>query len=118
MEQVESPAQTVEDLRDGENAGAGGGELEREGQVVEASAELGDRLVRLEPRALTEELDRFRARERRHGVVDLPTDPQHLPAGDQEAQVRARLEQLRELGCRLDHLLEVVEQQEELTLAD
>ena len=97
---------------------AGGGELECERQVVEPAAELGDRLVRLEPRALAEELDRLRLGERRHRVLDLAADPQQLPARDQEPQVGAGLEQLRELGRRLDDLLEVVEQQQKLALAD
>ena len=68
--------------------------------------------------ALAEELDRLRLGERRHRVLDLAADPQQLPARDQELQVGAGLEQLRELGRRLDHLLEVVEQQQELALAD
>ena len=118
LEQVESLREPVEDLRGSEDAGAGGGELESERQVVEPAAELGDRLVRLEPRALAEELDRLRLGERGHGVLDLAPDAEELPARDQEAQVGARLEQLRELGRRLDHLLEVVEQQQELALAD
>ena len=52
------------------------------------------------------------------GYSTSPADPQQLPARDQEPQVGAGLEQLRELGRRLDHLLEVVEQQQELALGD
>ena len=93
LEEVESLAEPVEDLRGREDARAGGGELERERQVVEAPAELGDRLVRLEARALAEELDSLRLGERRHRVLDLAADPQQLPARDQELQVGAGLEQ-------------------------
>ena len=117
LEQVESLAEPVEDLRGGEDTRAGGGELDRERQLVEPAAELGDRLVRLEARALAEELDRLRLRERRHRVVDLALIrsssrlvTRSLRLGRPRAAARA--------GRRLDHLLEVVEQQQELALAD
>ena len=118
LEQVEPLREALEDLRRGEDARARGGELERERQVVEAAAELGDRLVRLEPRALAEELDRLGLGQRRDRVLDLAADAQQLAARDEQLQVRAALEQLAELGRRLDHLLEVVEQQQQLALAD
>jgi hypothetical protein len=93
LEQVESLPSRLEDLRRSEDARAGGGQLERERQLVEPAAELGDRLVRLEARALAEELDRLRLGERRHRVVDLAADPQQFPARDEEPQVGASLEQ-------------------------
>ena len=58
LEQVEPLRETLEDLRRREDARARGGQLDRERQVVQPPAELGDRLVRCEPRALTEQLDR------------------------------------------------------------
>ena len=85
--------EALEDLRRGEDARPRGGQLERERQVVEAPAELGDRLVRLEPRARAEELDRLRLGQRRHRVLDLAADPQQLAARDEQLQVRAALEQ-------------------------
>ena len=118
LEQIESLAETVEDLRGREHTRAGGSELDRERQIVESAAELGDRLVRIETRALAKQFDRLRLGERWHRVVDLARDPQQLPAGDQEPQVRARLEQLRKLRSRLHHLLEVVEQQQQLPVCD
>ena len=52
------------------------------------------------------------------GILDLPPDAQQLAARHQEAEVRAGLEQRRELRGGLHHLLEVVQQQEQLALAD
>ena len=80
LEQVESLREPVEDLRGSQDAGAGGGELESERHVVQPAAELGDRLVRLEPRALAEQFDRLRRDERGHGVLDLAPDPEELSA--------------------------------------
>jgi hypothetical protein len=116
LEQVEPLAESIEDLRGSKHAAACRSELDRERQLVEAATELGDRLVGLERCALAEELDRLRLGERRHRVLDLAIDPQQLPAGDEKPQVGAGFEQLRELGRRLGHLLEVVEQQQKLTL--
>src|SRR5438105_3106500 len=85
------------------------GRLERERQVVEAPAELGDRLVRLETRTPGEQLDRLQLGERWDGVLDLAPDAKKLAARDQELQIRTGLEQRGELGAGVDHLLEVVE---------
>ena len=48
------------------------------------------------------------------GYSTSTADPQKLPARDQELQVGAGREQLREFRGRLDHLLEVVDQEQEL----
>ena len=56
--------------------------------------------------------------ERRDRVLDFAPDAQELPARDEHRQLGAALEQRRELGRRLDHLLQVVEQEEQLALAD
>ena len=45
-------------------------------------------------------------------------DAQQFAARDQQRQVRTGGEKLRELGRRLDHLLEVVEEEQHLPLAD
>src|SRR2546430_7893311 len=84
LQQVESLAQRVEDLLGSEDARPGGGELDGERQLVQAPAELGDHPVRLEPRALAEELDRLRLGQGRDRILDLTADPQELPARDQE----------------------------------
>ena len=53
-----------------------------------------------------------------HLVLDLAANPQQLPGGDQQHQVGTRLDQLRELRRRVDDLLQVVQQQQQLPLAD
>ena len=118
LEEVEPLREALEDLPRRERLRARGGELDRERQVVEARAELGDLVARLEPGALAEERDGLGRGERRHRVLDLALDAQELAAGDEQRQVGAGAEQRRELGRRLDHLLEVVEQEEQLALAD
>ena len=108
FEQVESTAKPIEDLWGRKDVSSGGRKLDRERQLIEAPAELGDRLVGFEAGAFAEELHRLRLGERLHRVADLPIYAQQLPARDKESQVRASLEQLRQLGGGLDHLLEVV----------
>ena len=68
--------------------------------------------------ALAEERDGLGLGERRHRVLDLALDAQELAAGDEQREVGAGAEERRELGRRLDHLLEVVEQEQQLALAD
>ena len=51
-------------------------------------------------------------------VLDLATDAKQLAGGDEHPEVRTRLGKRGKLRCCLDHLLEVVEQQEKLTFAD
>ncbi len=72
----------------------------------------------LEPGAGAEEIERLELRQRRHGILDFPPDAQQLAARHQETEVRAGLEQRRELRGGVHQLLEVVEQQEQLALAD
>ena len=111
--------EALDELPRREHARSRGGELDRQRQVVEAAAELLDRRRRPQRRErAAEELDRVRLGERRHGVLDLAADAQQLAARHEQAQVRTRLDQPRELGRRVDHLLEVVEQQQQLALAD
>ena len=66
FEQVEPLRQALEDLGPGNDARSGGGQLERERELVQAPAELGDRLVGLEPGAGAEELDAFALLQGRH----------------------------------------------------
>ena len=118
LEQVEPLGEALEDLGRREDARSRGGQLDSERQLVEAPAELGNRLVRLEPRAHAEKVDRLLLRKRRHWVLHLARDPQQLAARDEELQIGAGLEQPSQLGGRLDHLLEVVEQEQQLALCD
>jgi hypothetical protein len=117
-EQIESLGEAFEDLRRGERFRAGGGELDRERQVVEASAELGDLSGTFEPGALAEERDRLGRGEWRHLVLDLPLDAKELAARHEQGEARAALEESRKLWSGLDHLLQVVEEEEHLPLAD
>jgi hypothetical protein len=65
-----------------------------------------------------EQFDRFGLGEGKHRVLDLSSHPKQLPARDEELEVGAGLDQRGERGRRLDHLLEIVEQKQELALAD
>jgi hypothetical protein len=56
--------------------------------------------------------------EGRNRVLDLALQAQQLTARDEQRQVGAAGDKSRELGRGFDHLLQVVEQQEHLPLAD
>ena len=93
-------------------------ELEREREVVEATADRRDSRIGLEPRVDgpcpgQEEADRLLVRERRHRVLLLPRQAERLPARHEQDEVRAGGEHLGDPGCGLHDLLEVVEQQEQ-----
>ena len=118
LEQVEALREALEDLSRRERLGARGGELDGERQLVESDAELGDLLARLEAGALTEQRHGLGRGERRHRVLDFALDAQELAARHEHVQIGAGAEQRRQLGRRLDHLLQVVEQQEQLAFAD
>ena len=68
--------------------------------------------------ARAEELDRLRLGERRDRVLHLAAHAQQLTARDKHREVRAGLDERREFRRRLDDLLEVVEQDQQLALAD
>ena len=69
-------------------------------------------------RARGEQLDGVVGRERVDGIEMLGGDPQRNPARDDEPQLRASARQLRNVGRRVDDLLEVVEHEQHLTIAD
>jgi hypothetical protein len=83
--------------------------------MVDAAADLRDRSkVGVHDRAhgtraLSKELDRGRLGERSQRVLTLAGDAERLAARDDDAQVRARREQVAHRRRRVDHLLEVVE---------
>ena len=74
--------EALEDLGGGEDFRAGGGELDREREVVQTSAELCDLLCRFELGALAEERDGLWCSKRRHRVLDLALHAQELTARD------------------------------------
>jgi hypothetical protein len=55
---------------------------------------------------------RRRQRQRRHRELVLAVQVQHGPAGDQHLQPRRRCQQLGDQRCRVEDLLEVVQQQQ------
>ena len=68
--------------------------------------------------ALPKQLDRGRLGQRLERVLALGRDPQHLAARAEHLEARAAREQLRELAGRIDDLLEVVEHDQHLAVAD
>ena len=111
--------QPLEDLRRREHARPRGGELDASGR----SSRRG-RAPSTASSGSSRERARRRARPPRGrasggtGYSTSPCDAQQLPARDEQAQVRAGAEQRGELGRGLDHLLEVVEHEQQLALAD
>ena len=118
FQEIEALGEPVEDLRRREHTGAGRGELDGEREVVEAATELGGRLVRSKPAPLTEKRHSLRLGEGRHGVLDFAAHTQQLAAGHEQMEVRADLDERGEVGCDFDDLLQVVEQEQQLPLAD
>ena len=117
-EQVEPLREPAQDLTRGKSLRAGGGELDGQRERVEARAQLADLLGRLELRPLAEERHGVGLGERRHGELDLAPHAQQLAAGREHGEVGAGGEERRELAGGGDHVLEVVEQHEQLALAD
>lgn len=132
-EQPEAVVQPLQQLLNGEGAQPDGGELDREGQPVEAAADLQhDRQVRLghrEIRAyggdpLGEEPDRVRLRgarqrpgpgDRQRGELQglLARDAERLPAGGEDPQAGKGAQQpVCEHGAILEEVLAVVEHDE------
>ena len=54
----------------------------------------------------------------RDRIFTLTIDAKGTPAGDQRRDLRSAGEQLGDLGCGVDHLLEVVQHQEQALAAD
>jgi hypothetical protein len=77
-----------------------------------------DSLVTLYPCPSTEEVDRLRLRERKHWILDLAPNAQELTARDEQREVRAGLDERGELGRRLDHVLDLVQEQKQLAFSD
>ena len=119
LEQVEARRQPLDDLRRREHARPRSGELDGEWQVVEAAAELGR-----PSRPARAASGRRRARPppaSASGGTGYSSSPR-TRSSSRLVTSRRRLGQasssVGELGRRLDDLLEVVEEEEQLTLAD
>ena len=122
-QEVETVAEAFEQLLGRQERRAGGGELERERQVVEACAEVVEQLVRLEvrlrrPRPRHEEPPRLRPLEHRHRVDVLALHAQPLPARHEHIGMRASREDGRHLRRSLHDMLKVVQQKQQPTPVD
>src|SRR5438093_1096408 len=82
------------------------------------AAELRDRLSTCHPGASAEQRHGLRLGEGRNLVLDLALQTQPLAARNEQLEVGAGFKQRRELRRRVDHLLEVVEQQKQFSLRD
>ena len=117
------------DLVDPEPAHARGGELDRQRQPVEPCADLGDRRrilgrhqeVRHDARDAIDEqpgcvgLERARLVEGRHRVQALTRQPKLGLAGGNDRQARGNGEEVRQQRRRLEHVLEVVDDEQALS---
>jgi hypothetical protein len=100
--------------------GPGRGQLDGEGQTLQARADSGHprRLAGVLRAAREEQRDRVLRRQRRYRPRDFTRDAEGLAAGGQDAEPRAAL---REHACRfrggVDEVLTVVEDEEEVAVA-
>ena len=116
-QEPEAIVEAVRELLHGDHAHAGGRQLDRQREPVEARADVLDDGAGIERAlgrasgagAVGEELDRIVDGERGHGPDRLPAEPEGLAARRQDAQLRAVHEQLLDHPGRLaDDVLAVV----------
>jgi hypothetical protein len=120
------PAKARHDLPGGQDAGARGGQLDRERQAVELGAQLRDGVAVVrggEGGAVEEEPHRrgvARARRKRFEPVHaFGPQPERDAAGRQDAHAGTALQQLGDRGADgLDQVLAVVEDHERMALAE
>ena len=126
-EEVEPAREAVEDRGGGEDLAAGGGELDRQRQAVEARADLLDQplvvLAEREPRvdgagAALEQRDRGLGGERAERQLVLGREPQRGAARDHDLRARRGGQQAADLARRVEQLLEVVDDDEQFALLD
>ena len=124
-QQRQPPVEALEQHRRGERAHAGGGELDREREPVEAPADLGDDLaVAVPEREVRPHLAGSAHEERlgvgrgegRHGQLLLVPQPQRRPRGRDHGQIGGGREQSRDERSGLQHVLEVVDAEQQLTI--
>jgi hypothetical protein len=106
----------------GEQLRAGGRQLERERQTVQALTDGGDRLVGHETAAdrtgaLAEKRDRVVLGERLERVLALAREVKGRSRGDKQLHASGAREQLPEAGRRVEQVLRVVEQEQDLPVA-
>jgi hypothetical protein len=122
-EERQARLHTLEDLLRRECDHAGRSQLDRERQMVEPAADVGDDSVRLEAgdsrtRPGIEELDGLLLDERRDGVLLLAGHVQGLSAGNHDLHVRAGGYEPGHVRPGVDDMLEVVEEHEHSLVAD
>ena len=137
-EQLEAVFEPAEDRGGRQRLGAGGRQLEGQREAVQAPADPRDvgegPLVRIEAgrhgaRALEEELDRFGGRrgrvvrvgrdvQRRHDELVLPGQAQRGAARDEDAKPGSGRQPRCHRGGTVDHVLEVVEHQQQLPIGE
>ena len=121
---VSKPGEPLEERFGCEQLGAGGRELEREGEAVEPVAELDDggRGGDVGPHGLgarTEERHGFVAHQRREVELGLALDPERLAAGGEQSQGGNGGHELGQgAGCAGQEMLEVVADDVRPALAD
>jgi hypothetical protein len=123
LEQVEARGEAFEQLLRRQDLDPRRRQLEGERQVVQPRAQFSRGRTRLETRLgrlrqCGEQLRRIPGLEGRHRVRLLARKTQELAAGDDELQIRAEGEQLPEVACRVDQMLEVVEEKEQPAVGD
>ncbi len=119
---VEAVAQSLRP----EQPQAGGGELERKRQAVQPPADLPDRVSVIGQakarahrlRARREERDGVVGRQRLQGIQRLVGDPQRRPARHHDPEPWTARHELGNIGRCGDDLLEVVQHEEHLPVAD
>ena len=109
--------QALEQLRRVQHLRPRGGELDRERQVVQPSADLADVRVRLKrgprrPYTLHEQRHGVLVGQRRHRVFPLTGQMEWRAAGHEDLHRRRLAQELRDLGRGLQQLLEIVEQKQ------
>ncbi len=115
---LEAAVERGEQLVGRQLSGSSGDELDRQRQAVEALADLrgeaGIRLAVGSPCTNDVQLLGLLRGERRHGSLVLAVHAQRRSARREHPHARRRLEDLGDKGRGLEHLLEVVEQEQQL----
>jgi hypothetical protein len=122
-EKTESPIQASQDLRAREQARAGRSQLDGEGQIVDAAADLGDRCVRFEmddhrPCSGREQLDRLAALEWVNDSGAFGRETQRRPTRPEDPAIRAGGQESRHGWAEPCDLFQVVEHEENSAIAD
>ena len=140
-ERIQRGRQPVQQRGRVQQPGAGGGQLDRQRQALQPPADLRHRrrVALGEGKAgphragpVHEQRHRRRGRhlrdrggarigrqrQRRHRVLPLGAQPQHRAAGGQDRHPRAAGQQLAQVGGDLDHLLQVVQDQQPRAVAE